>query len=124
MISTTTFLSEDADMQGFDPVKAYHELTEAGNDWADKKSAFQALDDQTKSVLSQAKIEAAANSDAKAETIARTMFAYREHLEDLAQARHAFLLAQVRYDSLKTLAEMRRTEAATRRVEMQHISGI
>jgi hypothetical protein len=37
----------------------------------------------------------------------------------VAKARHAFLRAQVKYDSIKMLAELRRTQESTRRAEMR-----
>lgn len=105
----------------FDPDTIYRELTEAGDEWADKKSAYEALDDNTKSILS----DIASNymdgkvSRAEAEMRALASGDYKHHLATVSAARKAFLKAQVKYDCLKTLAELKRSQESTRRQEMR-----
>jgi hypothetical protein len=99
----------------------YHEVSTAGEDWADKKAAYEALDDNTKSVLAEITGRYMDGKTAKgsAEAFALASKDYRDHLADVAKARHAFLRAQVKYDSIKMLAELRRTQESTRRAEMR-----
>jgi hypothetical protein len=102
----------------------YRTLTEAGERWADSKAAYQALDDSSKSILAdltQTYYEdgTKAGSRAAAETLALRSAQYRDHLAQVAAAHKAFLRAQVRYDSLRTLVELRRSEESTRRAEMR-----
>lgn len=105
----------------FNPDLIYQEVTSAGLDWADKKAAYEALDDSTKSVLAdiQSGYLDGKTSKAEAEIRALSSRAYRDHLADVSKARKAWLLAQVRYDGVKMLAEMRRSQESTRRAEMR-----
>lgn len=103
----------------YDPDKIYHELIEAGEEWADKKSAYQLLDDMTKSVLADIKI-GYPGSDAAKTSMAMADTKYHEHLQSLAKARRKYLFSQVKYDSIKALSDHRRTEQATRRAEITH----
>jgi len=103
-----------------DPDRIYHELGVAGEDWADKKSAYQALDDLTKTVYADIMTDYIPACPTKAEAEARA-FAdtkYKQHLATKSAARRAWLLAEVRYHNLQTLAELRRSQESTRRSEM------
>lgn len=104
----------------FNPDKIYHEVTGAGEEWADKKAAYEALDDNTKSVLAEitGRYMDGKISKAQAETMALSSRDYRDHLADLSKARSAFLRAQVKYDSLRMLVELRRSQESSRRAEM------
>lgn len=104
----------------YDPQIIYDYLMEAGNDWADKKAAFVLLDDNTKSVLADVKNDSPGKSDAERTSEALADRRYRLHLNEKNQAFAAFLLAQVKYDSAKALADARRTQASTRRAEAQY----
>ena len=101
----------------------YRKLMEAGEVWADTKAAYQALNDSTASVLAdltQGYRDGQDNlSVAGAETMARRSQSYRDHLASVSVAHKAYLRAQVRYDSLKTLIELRRSEESSRRAEMR-----
>lgn len=100
----------------------YHKLMEVGNAWADRKAAYTLLDATTKSVLAdltKKSIVDEGRTRVSAEMVALASTAYREHLDSVAEAHRWFLKAQVRYDSLKTLVELRRSEESTRRTEMQ-----
>lgn len=105
----------------------YRKLIEAGDAWADSKAAYQALDDATASVLADLTQSYRAGGQngvpditrAEAETMARRSQTYRDHLASVSVAHKAFLRAQVRYDSLRTLIELRRSEESSRRAEMR-----
>jgi hypothetical protein len=105
----------------FDPDAIYREVTAAGERWADFKAAYEALDDSTKSVLAdiQGRYLDGKTTKAEAERLALSARDYRDHLAAVAKARKEWLMAQVRYDGLKMLAEMRRSQESTRRAEMR-----
>jgi len=104
-----------------EPEKIYVEVTSAGETWADCKAAYEALDDNTKSVLADIALGYMDGKISKTEAELRALAskAYRDHLAEVRNARRAWLMAQVRYDSLKMLAELRRTQESTRRAEMR-----
>ena len=106
-----------------DGSKAYAELLDAGNDWCDKDAAADLLEEQKHSVLSEIKLSSDERSDAARETWARANFRYRQFLEAMIEARRLANRARVRYDAVKTLAELRRTEESTRRAELQFVKG-
>ena len=97
---------------------AYEALIESGNDWADKDAAANTFEEHKKSVLAKLKNESGEKSDAAKETIALCHTDYLEHITMMVEARRVANRAKVRYDSAKTLAEMRRSEESTRRAEM------
>lgn len=99
--------------------KIYAELDKAGDDWADKKAAYDALDRNTKSVLA-AHVLAFMDggvSRVEGETRALASAAYKEHLAQVSLAHKSYLQAQVLWSNLQTLAELRRSEESTRRAE-------
>src|SRR5271154_904464 len=99
----------------------YRALLESGETWADTKSAYHALDSASSSVLADlTQFHRSENvSRAEAETVARASSAYKDHLNSVAAANRAFLRAEVKYKSLQTLIELRRSEESTRRAEMK-----
>ena len=100
----------------------YHEVTTAGEDWADKKAAYETLDDLTKTVLANVLTDflpPTCPTRAEAETRALASTAYKEHLAAVSRARKAWLLGEVKYKGLIMLAELRRTQESTRRQEMR-----
>ena len=102
-----------------DADKIAHELSKRGLAWADADAAFRALDDVTKTVLSEAIADL--NSDesmAAKETAARRSQVYKDHLITLGQARRDSNRAKVNYDTYKAWMEMNRTNAATERAQM------
>ena len=103
-----------------DPDAIFTEVLAAGNDWADKKSAFEALDDNSKSVLADitGRYREGKTSRTEAERYALASKDYKEHLADVSKARKEWLIAQVRYDCLKMLSELRRSQESSRRAEM------
>jgi hypothetical protein len=96
------------------------ELSKRGLAWADTDAAFRALDDVTKTVLSEC-IAALNRSDSMAskEVDARNSQRYKDHLIALAGARRAANRAKVNYDTYKVYMELLRTNAATDRAQMQ-----
>jgi hypothetical protein len=105
-----------------DADRIYHEVTTAGETWADTKSAFEALDDLTKTVLAEITsnfLPPMCHTKAEAEIRAQSSTQYKEHLATKAAARKAWLLAEVKYKGLVMLAELRRTQESTRRQEMK-----
>jgi hypothetical protein len=102
----------------FDSDRAYDALIKTGEDWADKDAAASILEETKKSVLARLKNQSGAKSDAAREAEALCHADYLQHLEVMVEARKAAIKARVRYDSAKTLAEMRRSEESTRRAEM------
>ena len=99
----------------------YHELKKAGEDWADKKAAFDTLDRNTKSVLSDVLVSFMDGGLSRIESETRSLSsaAYKTHLASVSAAHKAYLQAQVLWNNLQTLAELRRSEESTRRQEMR-----
>ena len=105
-----------------DPDKIYHEVSTAGEAWANLKAAFELLDDVTKSVLADITanfMDGGKMSRAEAEMRALASGDYKTHLASVSAARKEWLRAQVKYDSLKLLADLRRSQESSRRAEMQ-----
>ena len=102
----------------FDPNHIAHELSERGLVWADADAAFRALDDTTKSVLSEAMSHSVEKSNAAAETEARRSQMYKMHLEALADARRVSNRARVNMDVYKIWIELMRSKESSRRAEM------
>jgi len=103
-----------------DSDRMYAKLLSAGNDYADKKAAYNALDAVTKSVLADKTQDylPASSSRAEAEMRALSSREYRDHLANVADAHKAYLRAEVLYRGLQTLIELRRSEESTRRAEI------
>ena len=97
----------------------YRELEKAGNDWADKKAAYDTLDRNTKSVLADVLVSFMDSGLSRAESETRSLSSslYKEHLASVSRAHKSYLQAQVLWNNLQTLAELRRSEESTRRAE-------
>lgn len=106
------------DDRKLDSDRAYDALVKYGNDWADKNAAADLLEETRKSVLAKFKNASSEKSDAARESVALCHPEYLEHIRLTNEARKEANKARVRYDSAKTLAEMRRSEESTRRAEM------
>ena len=98
----------------------YARIQAAGEEWADKKAAFCALDDLTSTVKADLTTDFYVTCTSKAEASERAQAAgrYKEHLASVAGARRAWLFAEVKYKNLQLLADLRRSEESTRRAEM------
>ncbi len=97
-----------------DTNKLCHTLAERGEAWADADAAWRALEDSTKSVLSQCKADYE-GSDAATTTEALRDGRYKAHLEAVAAARKAANRARVKYDTWKVYVELTRSNASTER---------
>lgn len=99
----------------------YQAVSKAGEDWADKKAAYEALSDMTSTVRADATTDFYVTCKSKDEAKERALASkpYREHLASVAAARRAWLTAEVKYKSVQLLAELRRSEESTRREEMR-----
>ena len=100
------------------PERIFQALVEAGNDWADKNAAADLLEETKRTVMAGI-MQDGEGSIAAREAFALSSSTYGEHLEQMTEARRLANRAKVKYDSLKTLAELRRSEESTRRTEMR-----
>lgn len=104
-------------MSDFDPEAIFHRLMVAGEDWTDKDAAACMLEETKKTLLAEL-MTGFSGSNAERERQALADAAYKHHIKTMVAARKEANRAKVRYDSTKVLAEMRRTEASTKRAEM------
>lgn len=106
--------------QPFDPEKIYHNIVTAGEEWADKEAAASLLEETRKTVLAElVNSQPSAMSVAARESCALADPAYRLHVKNMVGARKAANVAKMRYDAVKVLAEMRRSQESSRRAEMR-----
>lgn len=107
-------------MSNLDPDKIRERLVEVGDDWADKKSAYCALDDNTKTVLAEVMSNYLPSCSSKAEAEMRALAdkTYKEHLAAKSAARKEWLKAEVRWNTGTLWAELRRSAESTKRAEM------
>lgn len=103
-------------MNDFDPEAIFQKLLEAGESWADKEAAAEVLEETKKTVLAEI-MGGFQGSTAERERNALADGAYKHHLKTMTAARKEANRARVRYDSMKVLAELRRTQESTRRAE-------
>lgn len=111
-------------MSDLDPDRIRERLKEVGDEWADKKAAYQALDDITKTVLADVTsnyLPPVCASKAEAEIRALTDKTYKEHLAQKAQARREWLRAEVTWTTGQLWAELKRSQESTRREEMRRL---
>ena len=101
----------------FDADKTYEALIRAGEAWADADAAAALLEETKKSLLALLMNDADASSIAAKEMQALAHPDYKKHVDGMVSARKAANKARVRYDSAKVLAELRRSQEATRRAE-------
>ena len=98
-----------------DANELFYKLTEAGNDWADKQAAFNVLEDTKNAVLAKLMLNSSGSSVAAREIEAKASSEYSEHVKATQQAFKESLKAKVKYESMKTWIELKRTEAANER---------
>lgn len=108
-------------MSELDPDKIRERLIEVGNEWADNKSAFEALDDLTKTVLAEITTEFLPSSASKTEAETRGLSSqkFKVHLESKAAARREWLRSEVKWKTGLMWAELRRSKESTVREEMR-----
>lgn len=107
----------------YDPLKIYNKLVEIGSEWADKKAAFQILDDMTKTILAERISEMEGGSMAERTEKAKADKMYTAHLRGLGEARREYLMAEVKWKSAQMYADAKRTEQSTKRAELQNLGG-
>ena len=99
--------------------RAYQQIIDSGNDWADKDAAAKFMDDTRKPVLAQITNKMEGGGQTAKESQARAHPDYNEHLVKLKEARKAANLARVKYDAAKTLASLRQTQESLKKAEMK-----
>src|SRR5687767_2197670 len=104
-------------MPPFDPERIYHEIVTSGEDWSDKDAAANLLEETRKTILAELMNGAGAPSMSAKESQALADPAYKLHLTKMVAARKEANRAKVKYDAVRVLAEMRRTQESTRRAE-------
>lgn len=103
-------------MSDFDPEAIYQKLSDAGEEWADKDAAANILEETKKTLLAEL-MTGFQGSNAERERNALADTTYKHHLKTMVSARKDANRAKVRYDAMRVLAEMRRTQESTRRAE-------
>lgn len=98
--------------------KIFHELEEAGLYWADADAAANLYEENKKTVLADLMLEEVGPKTER-EMRALASKSYKEHIEHMVAARKEANRARASYEARKVLAEMRRTQEATRRAEAQ-----
>lgn len=108
-------------MSDLDPDKIRERLISVGDEWADTKAAYDALDDITKTMLADVTLNYLPTCASKAEAEARALAdrVYKEHLASKAAARKEWLKAEVRWKTGMLWAELRRSKESTLRAEMR-----
>jgi hypothetical protein len=96
-----------------------HQLETKGNEWADEKSAADALDDSKKAVLAQCLLDADGKTVGEREARALTDDRYQAHLDAIAKARKKANRALVAYEVAKVRVELTRSNASTERALAQ-----
>jgi hypothetical protein len=105
-------------LSDFAPESIYKQLVQAGEEWADKEAAASILEETKKTLLAELMSQQnQASSKADREQGALSDPVYKLHLTNMNAARKDANRARVRYDSARVLAEMRRTQESTRRLE-------
>lgn len=97
------------------PNNIYEQLVKAGESWADAQHAAELLEETRKTLIAQLATESNENSIAAREAFAFRHADYKKHIEAMTGSRRQANKAKVRYDSMKILAELKRTEAANER---------
>lgn len=101
-----------------DTNEIFEKLEQAGMDWADKNAAADILEETKYSVLSECMGLHIEDSNAAAETKARRDPKFKNHLSVMVAARKEANKAKVKYESIKTWIDLRRTEEATERAKI------
>lgn len=104
-------------MSDFNPEAIYQKLNETGDAWVDKNAAAELLEETKKTVLAEFICGYDSGPLAIREKRALSEPAYKLHIANMVAARKEANRARVKYDSMKVLAEMRRTQESTRRAE-------
>jgi len=110
---------------GIDFDEIADQIVTAGTEWADKDAAARHLEETKQSVRAEIAVRLmdGGSSAAKAEARALADAAYKLHIHLMVEARHKANIARVMYDGMRLKVDMIRTEAATKRVEMNLAGG-
>ncbi len=100
----------------FAPESIYRQLLQAGEEWVDKDAAAELLEETKKTVLAEL-MGQVQGSAAERERLALANPAFKLHVTNMVSARKEANRARIRYDAAKVLAELRRTQESTRRIE-------
>lgn len=103
-------------MSDFDPEAIYRKLEATGDAWVDCNAAAEILEETKKSVLAEL-MNGKEGPKTERESQALASPVYKLHLTNMVAARKEANRARVKYDSMRVLAEMRRTQESTRRAE-------
>jgi hypothetical protein len=104
----------------FNPDEIHERLRIAGEDWADKDAAANALEETKSSLLAELSNTANGSSEAAKKNIALADPAYRLHITNMVTARKEANRAKVRYETGKVWAELMRTKSANMREELRN----
>ena len=105
-------------MKQFNPDEIHERLRLAGEEWAEKDAAANALEETKPTLLAELANQAVAGSEAAKKNLALSDSAYRLHLTNMVSARKEANRAKVRYETGKIWAELKRTQESTKRAEM------
>lgn len=100
-----------------DVEKMFHELERAGLYWSDADAAASMYEESKKSVLAELMLDYE-GTKVDREMRALSCLVFKEHIEKMVAARKEANRARVKYEALKVLADMRRSQEATRRAEV------
>lgn len=101
----------------FDANAITERLIRAGEDWADKFAAAEALEDAAETMLAKCFLEATGNVEER-KARAKCDDQYDRSRKLSRDARHAANRAKVKYDVGKAYVELIRSQESTRRAEM------
>lgn len=100
----------------------YEKLVECGEDWADKQAAANILEDTKSTVLARLMMSVMATSVAAKEMEAKASAAYELHIINTANANKSALIAKIKYESVRTWVDLKRTEAANERAILRGVA--
>ena len=100
-----------------------HELSESGQDYADKKAAANALEELRRNLMAKLIRQRMSHGDSRsgAEEQARCTDQFARATQEMLAAQKAAIKAKMRYDLAGTAVDLYRTEAATKRAELENL---
>lgn len=104
----------------FNPDEIYERLRLAGEEWADKDAAANALEETKASLLAELSLKADGASEAAKKNVALADPAFRLHVTNMVTARKEANKSKVRYETGKVWAELMRTKSANMREELRN----
>lgn len=106
-------------INNWSPEALHAKLCKLGEDWAEKNSAADLLEEGKKSLLSKLKNESEEKTEAAKERDALASKEYREFMGEMITARKEANKARVRYDSARVWCDLHRSQIALKRAEME-----